>query len=104
MAHQPALRPDPHPRLQPVETLTGKKQPGRVNDDADHLSELTATLAANGGGESSSDLALDLVLNEIVEQARVTTSASGAAIALNPAFVPSPGENPCPAKPPEPGK
>jgi TonB family protein len=53
-----------------------------VNDDADHLSELTATLAANGGGESSSDLALDLVLNEIVEQARVTTSASGAAIAL----------------------
>lgn len=53
-----------------------------MNGDADHLSELTATLAANGGGDSSSDLALDLVLNEIVEQARVTTSASGAAIAL----------------------
>lgn len=83
MAHQPALRPEPRPRLQPVETLTGTKQPGRADDDADHLSELTATLAANGGGDSSSDLALDLVLNEIVEQARVATSASGAAIALD---------------------
>jgi len=34
----------------------------------------------------------------------VYRTPSGAAIALNPAFVPSPGENPCPAKPPEPGK
>ena len=82
MAHQTALRPDPRPRPQPVETPSGKKHSGRVSDTSNHLSELTATLAANGGGDSSSDLALDLVLNEIVEQARLTTSASGAAIAL----------------------
>jgi hypothetical protein len=34
----------------------------------------------------------------------VYRTPSGAAIALNPAFVPSPGESPCPIKPPDPGK
>ena len=34
----------------------------------------------------------------------VYRAPSGAAIALNPAFVPSPGESPCPIKPPDPGK
>jgi TonB family protein len=43
---------------------------------------LTSALAAGGGGSSSPDLALDLVLNQIVEQACLATGATGAAIAL----------------------
>ncbi len=43
---------------------------------------LTSALAANGGGDASEDLALDLVLNQIVEQACLATGATGAAIAL----------------------
>jgi len=84
MAHQPSLSPDPQLRPQPVERpiAAAIKQFARVKDDSDHLAELTATLAANGGGDSAPDLALDLVLNEIVEQARLNTSASGAAVAL----------------------
>ena len=49
--------------------------------DAD-VRGLTNTLAASGGGSSSNDLALDLVLNQIVEQACLATGATGAAIAL----------------------
>ena len=44
--------------------------------------EVAKTLAAHGGGEASFDLALDLVLNEVVERARLATGATGAAIAL----------------------
>lgn len=44
--------------------------------------EVAKTLAAHGGGDASFDLALDLVLNEVVEQARLQTRATGAAIAL----------------------
>jgi TonB family protein len=43
---------------------------------------MAKTLAAHGGGAVAFDLALDLVLNEVVEQARDATGASGAAIAL----------------------
>lgn len=46
------------------------------------LTTVAQTLAAHGGGELSVDLALDLVLNEVVEQARNATGATGAAIAL----------------------
>ena len=46
------------------------------------LTQVAQTLAANGGGELSVDLALDLVLNDVVEQARSATGATGAAIAL----------------------
>src|ERR1700746_1146675 len=52
-----------------------------VPSDAE-LRTLTDTLAASGGGSSSNDLALDLVLNQIVEQACLATGATGAAIAL----------------------
>jgi TonB family protein len=51
-----------------------------------NLSEVAAKFAAHGAGkitaELSGDLALDLVLNEIVEQACLATGASGSAIAL----------------------
>jgi len=50
------------------------------------LGELAAKFAAHGGGrvspELSAELALEVVLNEIVEQACLATGASGAAIVL----------------------
>ena len=50
------------------------------------LGELAAKFAEHGGGrvspEISADLALQIVLNEIVEQACLATGASGAAIVL----------------------
>ena len=50
------------------------------------IGELAALFAAHSGGsfsaEVSADLALDIVLNEIVEQACLTTGATGAAIIL----------------------
>jgi TonB family protein len=46
------------------------------------LTQVAQTLAAHGGGALSVDLALDLVLNDVVEQARNATGATGAAIAL----------------------
>src|ERR1700722_20468470 len=64
-----------------------KDASGRVGDMAagEHhsdVAELARTLAAHGGGAESFDLALDLVLNEVVEQARLATGATGAAVAL----------------------
>jgi TonB family protein len=49
---------------------------------AREVTDVFKTLAAHGGGTGSFDLALDLVLNEVVEEARLATRASGAAIAL----------------------
>lgn len=46
------------------------------------LTQVAQTLAAHGGGSLSIDLALDIVLNDVVEQARSSTGATGAAIAL----------------------
>lgn len=46
------------------------------------LTHVARTLASHGGGALSVDLALDLVLNDVVEQARTVTGATGAAIAL----------------------
>ena len=54
---------------------------GTLPSDAE-VRGLASALAANGGGASSEDLALDLVLNQIVEQACLATGATGAAIAL----------------------
>jgi len=47
-----------------------------------NLAQVAQALAAHGGGPLSVGLALDLVLNEVVEQARDATGASGAAAAL----------------------
>jgi len=46
------------------------------------LSQWVSTLTACGGGSLAADLALDLVLNDIGERARVATNATAAAIAL----------------------
>jgi TonB family protein len=77
--------PDPY---RPYDPLTDANSPDaelKVRDlvpsDAE-VRGLTNALAASGGGSSSPDLALDLVLNQIVEQACLATGATGAAIAL----------------------
>jgi TonB family protein len=51
-------------------------------EDGLSLTELATALSSHGGGALSADLALDLVLNEIVEHARLATGATAAAIAL----------------------
>ena len=56
---------------------------GRVLPGDSDLAELTATFNAGGvTPEISSNLALEIVLNEVAEQACLATGASGAAIAL----------------------
>ena len=77
--------PDPYRPIDPLDQAIGPDADPKLRDlphpEAD-VRGLTNTLAASGGGSSSSDLALDLVLNQIVEQACLATGATGAAIAL----------------------
>jgi TonB family protein len=85
MGHQSKLLPDPSGHSGRVDDPVSSReiQPEWLDEGSDlHLAELTATLASHGGGTHSADLALDLLLNEIVEQARLATTATGAAIAL----------------------
>lgn len=63
-------------------TVDAQSTEAPYRDSPTDLAELASTLAAHGGGTASLDLALDLVLNEVVEQARWSTGAAGAAIAL----------------------
>jgi len=85
MAHQPMLLPDPSERpFLPEGSCAPARGPEWLEEDSgNYLAELAAKLASHGGGESSADLALDLMLNKIVDQARLATAASGAAIALS---------------------
>jgi TonB family protein len=73
MAHSPALRPEPS---EPAPS----SDRGPVLANEPNLGEMTTTLAAQG--IESSELALDLILHDIAERARLATGASGAAIAL----------------------
>src|SRR6202050_3814955 len=88
MAHNPIFGSDPPKpassaaeRGQDDRAVSGAARPG----DWD-LGELAAKFAEHGGGkvspELSADLALQIVLNEIVEQACLATGASSAAIVL----------------------
>jgi TonB family protein len=67
---------------EPKSSISQGSIPGVESD----LGELAALFAANSGGglsmEASVDLAMEIVLNEIVEQACLATSATGAAIVL----------------------
>ncbi len=71
-------RPIPEPESPAVQGTS----PGSESD----LGELAALFSAHSGGafsaEVSADLALEIVLNEIVEQACLSTGATGAAIIL----------------------
>jgi TonB family protein len=84
MTGQQTLGPDPS-RHVPSATAILREQPEDVTFESD-FTELVARFAAKSGGglsaELSADLALEIVLNEIVEQACRITGASGAAIVL----------------------
>src|ERR1700675_1081342 len=99
MAHHPMRRPD---SVKPVQFEAGSPEtapeavplPSPISGTEDSpaarqesdFAQLVAKFAAHGGGkipaELSGELALDIVLNEIVEQACLATGATGAAIAL----------------------
>jgi TonB family protein len=83
MAYRPMSRPDPldPPRSSPASSSLDQNE-GSELEDGLSLAELATALSAHGGGALSADLALDLVLNEIVEHARLATGATAAAIAL----------------------
>ena len=76
--------PDPSPDS-PSATGALKAHPDDASFETD-FADLAARFAAQSGGglspELSADLALEIVLNEIVEQACVATGATGAAIVL----------------------
>ncbi len=74
MAHQPMLLPDPSERpFLPEGSFAPARGPEWLEEDSgNYLAELAAKLASHGGGESSADLALDLMLNKIVDQARLS--------------------------------
>ena len=73
--------PDP-PAPEPTTSPLQGSSPGAESD----LGELASLFSAHGGGnfsaEVSAQLALEIVLNEIVEQACLATGATGAAIVL----------------------
>jgi TonB family protein len=83
MAYRPISRPDvfgPSPSSDAPDSPDATR-PGDLEPDLS-LTELATALSEHGGGTLSADLALDLVLNEIVEHARLATGATAAAIAL----------------------
>jgi TonB family protein len=83
MAHVPMSRPDPFDPPRPSgASVSLSENEGSELTGGLSLSELATALSAHGGGALSADLALDLVLNEIVEHARLATGATAAAIAL----------------------
>ena len=61
---------------------TNGEEPDDERDIRESLSRLASTLSTHGQVLLSADLALDLLLNRIVEQARLATNTTGAAIAL----------------------
>jgi TonB family protein len=98
MAYHPMWRPDSanpdQPDAVPPETVmeavplppaVARIENSAASQESD-FAELTAKFAAHGGGkipaELSGELALEIVLNEIVEHACLYTGATGAAIAL----------------------
>jgi TonB family protein len=88
MAHHSMFDPDPaDPDVPTAEECVeiGSVSPVSSTRDSD-VAELVAKFTAHAGGrvtpEVSADLALDIVLNGIVEQACLATPATGAAIVL----------------------
>jgi TonB family protein len=64
------------------DALTDSDEPDDERDIRISLSVLASTLSAHGEVLLSADLALDLLLNRLAEQARLATNTTGAAIAL----------------------
>jgi TonB family protein len=98
MAHHPIWRPDstkpvqsgpvPDPALPEAAPASSSSSEGNSAGERQEsdVAQWAAKFAAHGGGkipaELSGELALDIVLNEVVEQAWLTTGATGSAIAL----------------------
>lgn len=84
MAQPSTSEPDPsRANLGATEVLRARADDARFETD---FAQLAACFSAQSGGalspELSTELALEIVLNEVVEQACLTTGATGAAIAL----------------------
>lgn len=62
---------------------SGSASSSLATDSSQDITEIARKLVAHGGGAASLDLAFDIVLHGIVEQARAASGATGAAIALN---------------------
>jgi TonB family protein len=80
-----ALRPIARLGLVGNQRLRDVEKQARDDDESDvraSLLQLANTLSARGGVSLSADLALDLLLNRIAQQARLATNTTGAAIAL----------------------
>src|ERR1700730_13048967 len=89
MAHHPMSEPEPSTPASSagklpvtfVGDVPGAEAAPRLESD---VAELAAKFRAHGGGkvsaETSADLALEVVLNEIVEQACLATGATGSAV------------------------
>src|SRR5689334_14788365 len=83
MTHDPMLRPDPMNKKPSWGENRFHQKPTLVPDERrNEVTDVAKTQAAHWGGAVAVDLALDLVLNEVVEQARTATDADGAASAL----------------------
>lgn len=89
MPQHPMSAPDPSQDVPspsvPTATAALRAQPDDASFETD-FADLAARFSAQSGGglspELSADLALEIVLNEIVEQACLATGATGAAIVL----------------------
>jgi TonB family protein len=82
MSLRPTWRPDPGKKNLREEPPLEAPASASDADAAQEIATVARALANAGGGALSLDLALDLLLNETVEQARQATRATGAAIAL----------------------
>jgi len=83
MTLRPSLRPDVPNDVPSQEEGASNHRNGSLGPGLlEEITQVARTLSNAGGGDLSLDLALDLVLNDTVEQAREATRATGAAIAL----------------------
>jgi TonB family protein len=79
---------DPRSREYPIGAVSARREHQDVAEGSSTshaiqpgIKHILHTLAAHGAGPASAELAFDLVLHEIVEEAREATQATGAAIA-----------------------
>ncbi|HEV7218981.1 MAG TPA: TonB family protein [Terriglobales bacterium] len=83
MRNRLRFRPDPfdYSLLTGIHKESAAEKPVEP-EPAASISQIANALSVAGGGASSTDLALDLVLHEIAEQVRLSIAATGVAIAL----------------------
>ncbi|MBV9573527.1 MAG: TonB family protein [Acidobacteriales bacterium] len=82
MTQRPMFRPDAFEDSPSPEASDKNKKNQRDAGTGIRLSHVQSHFTAAAAGSTNVDRALDLVLNEIVEQARLATTATGAAVAL----------------------